>query len=132
VLDPRSDDVVAAVLADTEGVGCDVSIETSGALAALQQGLKALRKGGRMVVAGTPTQPIQIEDGTRDLLKKEATIMGIHGREMFRTWETMERLITDLGVDPGVTITHRFALEDFGEAFDLALHAKGGKILLIP
>jgi threonine 3-dehydrogenase len=132
ILDPRSDDVVAAVRADTEGVGCDVIIETSGALVAFQQGLRALRKGGRMVVAGTPAQPIQIEDGTRDLLKKEATIMGIHGREMFRTWETMNRLVTDLGVDPGVIITHRFALGDFAQAFDLALGSEGGKILLIP
>jgi len=125
VLDPRTDDVVATVLADTEGVGCDISIETSGAQTAFQQGLKALRKGGRMVVAGTPAQPIQIEDGPRDLLKKEATIMGIHGREMFH-------LITDLGVDPGIIITHRFALEGFAQAFDLALHAEGGKILLVP
>jgi threonine 3-dehydrogenase len=132
VLDPRTDDVVATVLADTEGVGCDVSIETSGALVAFQQGLRALRKGGRLVVAGTPAQPIQIEDGTRDLLKKEATIMGIHGREMFRTWDTMNRLVTDLGVDPGIIITHRFALEDFQQAFNLPLRAEGGKMLLIP
>ena len=58
--------------------------------------------------------------------------MGIHGREMWGTWEVMDRLITDLGVDPGVVITHRFALEDFAPAFDLALRAEGGKILLVP
>jgi threonine 3-dehydrogenase len=85
-----------------------------------------------MVVAGTPRQPIVIEDGTRDVLKKEATIMGIHGREMFQTWETMNRLATDLGVDPGIIVTHRFALQDFDQAFDLALRAEGGKILLLP
>jgi len=132
VLDPRSTDIVASVLDETGGVGCGVSIETSGAPVAFQQGLQALRKGGRMVVAGTPRQPLVIEDGTRDVLKKEATIMGIHGREMFGTWETMNRLVTDLGVDPGVIVTHRFPLEDCDQAFDLALNSEGGKILLIP
>ena len=132
VLDPATDDVVATVLADTDGVGCGVSIETTGSLTAFQQGLQALRKGGRMVVAGTPSQPVQIQNPTRDLLKKESTIMGIHGREMWGTWEVMDHLITDLGVDPGVVITHRFALDAFAPAFGPALRAEGGKILLVP
>ncbi len=131
VLDPRADDVAGIVLAETEGVGCGVAIETSGAPPAFQQGFRSLRKGGRMVVVGMPTQPISI-DVRRDLNLKETTLMGIHGREMFHTWETMEHLITDLGVNPGTVITHRFGLEDFAAAFDLALQAEGGKILLIP
>ncbi len=131
-LDPAQDEVVTRVLEETDGTGCAAAIEASGSPAAFQQGLRALRKGGRMVVAAMPTKPLEIADASCDLVKKEATISGVHGREMYETWAAMQHLISDLSVDPGIVITHRFPLEAYTDAFDLALKADSGKILLIP
>jgi len=61
----------------------------------------------------------------RSVIFKEARILGITGREMFRTWQQTTTLLSTGRVDVTPVITHRFALEDFAEAFATVLGSCG-------
>lgn len=132
VVNPKTDNITNFVLGRTPfGAGVDVIIESSGSADALMEGFRYLRKGGRVIVIGLASKPIQLEVG-RDIAWKEATIIGIHGREMFRTWQMMEKLVSAGRINIRPALTHTFKLEEFETAFEIALAGKAGKIVLVP
>ncbi|KJS19705.1 MAG: hypothetical protein VR72_17730 [Clostridiaceae bacterium BRH_c20a] len=112
------------------GVGVDVVIETSGNSNAFIDSFNYLRKGGKFVAVGLPFKEVNL-NVSRDIVFKEATIMGVHGRKIFETWLMMEKLITAGRINIIPAITHTFKLEDFQEAFDLAKSKNAGKIMLV-
>jgi len=124
-------DVVKEIMDITEGVGVDVFIDASGNTYAINQGFKFLRKGGQVGLVGLPSKPIELDLGS-DVVFKEATIRGFHGRMMFDTWTKMDNMLSNnlLNVEP--VITHTMPLEKFQEAFDLLKQGKGSKIILRP
>jgi len=130
-LDPRRQDVAVNVLGATGGVGVDAIIEASGNAAALEGAFKYLRKGGRCALVGLPSDPVRLNIGP-DVVFKEATIVGIHGREIFRTWTRLQQLLAAglLNVDP--VVTHEVRMEDYAEGFALLEAGKGGKVILVP
>jgi threonine 3-dehydrogenase len=131
VVDPTRDDPVAAVLAATDGHGAEVVLEMSGVPQAIDQGTRMLAPGGRMALLGLPNGPVAL-DLTDQVIFKEARIYGVTGRELFRTWQQMTTLLATGMVDPTPVITHRFPLERFEEAFDVAASGNAGKVILLP
>src|SRR5437879_13374369 len=85
VLNPAKEDAVARILAETNGTGVDALLEMSGNPAAIQQGFKALRAGGRPSLLGLPTESVPLEL-VNDVIFKGATVQGIYGRRMYETW----------------------------------------------
>lgn len=84
VLDPLAQDVAQIVRQETKGCGVDVVIEASGSVDALKGSFQFLRKGGRMAFIGLPGKMAELDLG-REIIFKEAKIVGIHGRRMFET-----------------------------------------------
>ncbi len=130
-LNPLREDVVRAVLNRTEGVGADIVLESSGNPEALQQGLQMLRKGGTLLLIGLPSQAVQLDLATQVILK-EATIRGFHGREMYRTWERVLPLVQRGAIPTTPVVTHRLPLADYEEGFAAASERRAGKVLLVP
>ncbi len=130
-LNPRQQDVADRVLGATGGVGADAIVEASGNAAALEGAFAYLRKGGRCALVGLPSAPVRLNVGA-DVVFKEATIVGIHGREMFRTWTRMQQLLERglLNVDP--IVTHEMPLEQYEEGLALLEAGEGGKVILVP
>lgn len=130
-LDPRQKDATSRILEATGGVGADSIVEASGSAVALEGAFKFLRKGGRCALVGLPSEPVRLDLGP-DVVFKEATIIGIHGREMFRTWTRMLQLLASglLHVDP--VVTHEMPLERCAEGLALLESGKGGKVILVP
>ncbi len=128
-LNPAKGDITQEILKMTQGVGVDVFIDASGSVEAIKQGFKYLRKGGEVALIGLPSEPIELNLGP-DIVFKEAKIIGIHGREMFRTWTKMENMLDKglLNIDP--IISHSKALSEFEEAFELIKTGKGSKVIL--
>jgi threonine 3-dehydrogenase len=122
---------VDAVLAATGGHGADVVLEMSGNAGAIEAGTRMLSRGGRMALLGLPEGPVSL-DLNDAVIFKEARLEGITGREMFRTWQQTTTFLSSGLVDVSPVITHRFALEDFAEAFDVMASGRAGKILLVP
>ena len=124
-------DVIDEILKSTAGHGVDVVFEMSGSGKALQQSLKVLRNGGHISLLGIPDKPIEINTSD-DIILKELTIKGIHGREIFKTWHQTTNLIISGFVDFCPIITHKMPLEKFDDAIALMDSGNCGKVILFP
>jgi threonine 3-dehydrogenase len=63
---------------------------------------------------------------------KEARILGITGRQMFRTWQQTTTLLSTGRVDISPVITHRVPLDRFEEAFETAASGHAAKVIVFP
>jgi threonine 3-dehydrogenase len=131
VLSPAVEDPVKKILEATGGTGVDVLLEMSGNPAAIQQGFRALRAGGRASLLGIPTENVPL-DLVQDVIFKGATVQGIYGRRMYETWVQMTALLKAgrLNLDP--LFGERLELENFEAAFAKLQSGMAGKILMYP
>ena len=131
VLDPRSEDPVKKMLGATGGTGVDALLEMSGNPAAIQQGFKALRAGGRASLLGIPTENVPL-DLVQDVIFKGATVQGIYGRRMYETWVQMTALLKAGRVNLQPLFGERVELDNFETAFTRLKSGLAGKILMYP
>lgn len=123
------------LLKHTENHGVDVVFEMSGNAKAMNDAFESLKQAGAMVLMGIPKGKVEL-DINRHIIFKEANVIGVNGREIFRTWDLMLDLITGkqgqqkLNLD--FIVTHRLKLEQFGEAMELIRQGKSGKIVMKP
>ncbi len=116
---------VMAELGMTEGF--DVVLEMSGAQGAFEQILASINHGGKIALLGIPGAPIGVDFNR--IIFKGLEIRGIYGREMFDTWYKMSAML-QAGLDLAPVITHRFAVDDFQQAFDTMRSGRSGKVIL--
>ncbi len=107
--------------------GFDVGLEMSGAEAALNQMLDTILVGGKIAMLGIPAREFPV-DWTK-IVFHMLTIKGIYGREMFETWHKMIAMLQS-GLDIRSIITHRFAMANFAEAFEVMRKGETGKVVL--
>ena len=131
VLNPSAENAVAKILEETNGTGVDALLEMSGNPAAIQQGFKALRAGGRASLLGIPTENVPL-DLVNDVIFKGATVQGIYGRRMYETWVQMTALLKAGRLNLEPLFGERTSLDKFEKAFTLLQSGLAGKILLYP
>jgi threonine 3-dehydrogenase len=131
VINPLSENPVKKILDATGGTGVDVLLEMSGQPAAIQQGFKALRAGGRASLLGIPTENVPL-DLVQDVIFKGATVQGIYGRRMYETWVQMTALLKAGRVNLEPLFGERMVLDDFEAAFAKLNSGLAGKILMYP
>ncbi|MBB4120965.1 alcohol dehydrogenase catalytic domain-containing protein [Martelella radicis] len=130
VLNPAETDVVGAIRDMTEGYGCDVYIEATGAGKSVEQGLLAIRKLGTFVEFSV----------FRDLVTVDWTIIGdskeldIHGAHLSpRTYPTAIRMLEQGLLPIDEILTHFLPLEDFRKGIDIAADGSQSlKVVLEP
>ncbi len=130
-LNPERDDLNAAILEATRGEGVGVLLETSGAPGAIRDGFSLLKAGGEAALLGLSSRPIEF-DLDDHVIFKGATVYGIFGRKLWETWYRARGLMMSGAVDLEPIITHRFALDDFEDAFALMGSGRCGKIVMFP
>mgnify|MGYP002153776727 CR=1 FL=1 len=130
VIDGRKEDVVARLRRLSGGGGVDVLLEFSGNPTAINQGLKALRPGGKAAMLGLPSRPLEIDLGN-DIVMKGIEVKGIAGRRMYDTWFKVKGLLRG-GLDLRPLITHRLPLEAYEDAMELMRQGNCGKVILYP
>jgi threonine 3-dehydrogenase len=131
VLNPANEDPVRKILEATGGTGVDVLLEMSGNSAAIQQGFRALRAGGRASLLGIPTENVPL-DLVQDVIFKGATVQGIYGRRMYETWVQMTALLKAGRVNLEPLFGERIELDNFETAFAKLQNGMAGKILMYP
>jgi len=131
VFNPITDDPVNKIKDATGGTGVDVLLEMSGHPAAIQQGFKALRAGGRASLLGIPTENVPL-DLVQDVIFKGATVQGIYGRRMYETWVQMSALLKAGRVNLDPLFGERLELENFEAAFAKLQSGLAGKVLMYP
>ena len=117
VLDPTSTDVGTEVRRLTGGIGADVAIEALGLQETFESALRCVRPGGTVSSLGVYSGKLEVP--------YEAFAAGLGDHRIVTTLcpggkERMGRLIrmVESGrFDPTPLITHRFTLEDIGEAY---------------
>lgn len=107
--------------------GFDVGLEMSGSPPAFRTLLEVMNHGGRVALLGIPPGEMAID--WNQVIFKGLFIKGIYGREMFETWYKMAALIQS-GLDLTPVITHRYAIDDFQQGFDMMRSGRSGKVVL--
>jgi threonine 3-dehydrogenase len=128
-LNPKTDDVVARVRELTANHGVDLVCEMSGHPSGHAHAFAATRLGGRINLLGTPSQTTEV-DFARDIIFKGLTVYGVTGRKMYRTWHQMRRFLRAGQLNPHPVITHRFPLEQIGDAIQVIKDGQAGKVIL--
>lgn len=129
VINPKNEDAVARVKALTEGYGCDVYIEATGAPIGVTQGLQMIRKLGRFVefsVFGHETTADWSIIGDR----KELDLRGAHlGPYCYPVAIDLldRKLVTSKGI-----VTHHYDMNDWDEALEVSARPDAVKVLMIP
>jgi threonine dehydrogenase-like Zn-dependent dehydrogenase len=118
VMNPSEVDVVDEVKKLTGGYGCDVYIEATGHKEGVTQGLRMIRRLGTFVEFSVFNEPVTV-DWTIIGDTKELNIHGSHlGPYCYPL--AMEMMVKgQVPVDD--IVTHQFSLEQFPQAFQLAL-----------
>ena len=125
----KSDDHVVEQIRDlTRGNGVEKSIDCSAHDAARLACIQATRKWGKIVFLGEggscEFQP------SRDIIHDQKTIYGSWVTNIWRMEELVERLVR-WNVRPEALVTHRFKLEDVGNAYSLMASGKCGKVAVV-
>ena len=128
------DDPVSTIKNLTGGRGVDVAIEALGQQETFENALRATRVGGTVsslgVYSGKLVAPYEaFYAGLGD--QKIVTTLCPGGKERMRR---LMEMIVQRRVDLTPLITHRFALDNIAEAFDLFSHQRSGvlKVALYP
>ena len=127
VIDVTVEDTVTAGRALTGGQGFDVVIETAGVSETVPIGISLTRPGGRVVLTGLPAEAAIVE--TRWIVWQELDLVGsfIYEAENF---EQASRLLHEGKIEGLGLVTHRFALDQAYEAFDLVARRAGLKVFI--
>jgi threonine 3-dehydrogenase len=114
-----------------EGRGFDVVFEMSGSPAAIADAFRIARNGGRVVLFGIPSTPVQI-DVAEALIFKNLDVLAISGRRIFATWYKTRWLLESGVVDLRPLITDELPLSEFATAFEKLASGDACKIVLRP
>src|SRR5215467_1084876 len=107
--------------------GFDVGLEMSGVGPAFREMIANMSHGAKIAMLGIPTKEMAIDWTT--VVFNMLTIKGIYGREMYETWYKMTVML-ESGLDIRPVITHRYAYQDFEEAFEAMRSGNTGKVIL--
>jgi threonine 3-dehydrogenase len=124
-------DVVEAILQANEGYGVDLILEMSGSPAAITDAFKAVRNGGRVVLFGIPSNPVEV-DIAENMIFKNLTVLAMNGRRIWDTWYKTRWLLEGGVVDLRPLITREMTFDEANEAMEILAGGHACKIVLRP
>lgn len=131
VLDPASVDVAEAVQDLTDGNGADIVFDAGNTAATFPLALELARPQGRVVVLSWHTQPVTIDDITKDFYHKELDIIATRAtgpapsyRSPYLRWTSDEsqrliaRWMAEKRFNPAPIVTGRRPVAEFVDAME--------------
>ena len=119
ILDPVSDDVPNAVSLITEGRGADCAIVATGNTKAIEQALNSVRRGGKVLLFGSPARDAVLSIDVSRLFLREVAFQSSYSTSETEIGMALD-LIKSKRIAPAQTITHRVPLGEVREAIRLA------------
>ena len=86
--------VVARIAELTYGKGVDISMEMAGPASSLNNAIEATRRGGDIILFGIKDGDVTIPKFSR-IIVRGLTLHSIIGREIFKTWQIAQRVLSD-------------------------------------
>jgi D-xylulose reductase len=120
----RSQDLKSVIASETDGWGCDVIFECSGAAEVVADTLNHACPGGAVVFVGMPLKPVPL-----DIVIAQTKELRIE--HVFRYAHVYPRIVALLGsnqINVDALITDTYAFEDSIEAFDYAVRPKPSSV----
>ena len=130
---------LALRLGATEGVDpadeigpVDVAFEAAGIAAVAEQAFRATRTGGKTVLIGQPALGVHASFPVYELTQFEHDVLGTHigGAVPALDIPAIARLLQAGLLDLDPLVTHRFRLDEIGEAVALAASGSAGRVVL--
>ena len=117
------------ILTDTKKMGIDVCFEVAGQNSAVETAIETVKPGGQVILCGIPK-------GNKIIfMASSARRKGLTIKMVRRMKHTYPRAITLVGtgqVDIRSIVSHRFSLDQFETAFDIAKKRQGIKVIINP
>jgi L-iditol 2-dehydrogenase len=148
VIDPSEEDIVERIKEITKGEGVHSAIVTIGSPDAINQAIKIVRAGGRVVIFGGVPLGTILELDPNVIHYSEICITGSSGvgywygltgiqkgtpiRRNMKLYQVALSFIAEGKVPVSKLITHRFALDDILKAFEVIRDKKGIKAIIFP
>ncbi len=131
VLNPKEVNVVQKIVEMTDGYGCDTYIEATGHPSSVKQGLEMIRKMGTFVEFSVFGELTTV-DWSIISDRKELNLYGAHLSPY--SYHSVIKWINDGSLPTEGVITHKFSLDDWKKAFDLAASGADNaiKVAIIP
>lgn len=86
--------VVARIMELTYGKGVDISMEMAGPASSLNNAIESTRRGGHIILFGIKDGDVTIPKFSR-IIVRGLTLHSIIGREIFKTWQIAQRVLSD-------------------------------------
>lgn len=128
VVDTLTEDLEAIVMKHTDGYGVDKAYDASGAVLAVNQVLKLMKKRARFVQVGLFSKQNN-EIDTNSIIQREIEYIGSRSQNPF-DWEIALHLLNNGAIDIKKMITKKFPLEDWRQAFEAVMAGKEYKVLI--
>lgn len=128
VIDPSKQDVKAEVQRYTESIGVPITIECSGSQEGELLAIECTKNMGTVVLVGENHNLLSINPSDQ-IIHKELTIIGswYFNKDDYSQILSLYRQ----GLNPDKLVTHKFKLEQAGEAYEEFANKKTGKVLLV-
>ncbi|UCF09460.1 MAG: alcohol dehydrogenase catalytic domain-containing protein [Candidatus Bipolaricaulota bacterium] len=130
-IDPSSVDMEEAIRSETGGIGVDACVVTSPAQAALESGISALAKAGRLNIYTSYMEEMPLPMDANKMHRNESLITGSEGRTEFDFHQAV-KLIGYGMVDVKPLISQVVGLESIAEGIEAAMSQDTLRVLLEP
>ena len=111
------ENVVERIREETDGLGVDLLVDSSGSAQAIRDGILITRTQGTIILYGVFTEPVDALS-LRDIQYRELRVLGSAGAPW--TYDAAIDLITSGRIDLNPIVTHTFSLDELAKAFEMA------------
>ena len=110
--------------------GWEVVIDATGAIAAIEDGLRHVRRGGTVLLFGVAPKDALASFSPFRVYNEELRIIG--SMAVLHSFERSRQVVGAGVIDGDALITHRIGLEDYAEAIGIFRRGEGLKVLITP
>jgi len=124
----HEENAVDVILEETNGIGADLVVESSGAIEAPMMAIKMAKPMGKILILGIPQEPVLVD--FEDLLLKNKSIHTVRGEG----WSNVSRAVSLLGsgkVTLKPYVTHTFPLAEITTAFETFVKRIDGAVKVV-
>ena len=129
-VDPRAEDIRAAIARATGGPGADTVIECVGGQETAQQAVSLVGEAGTVLLFGVAPQGARITVSPYDLYRREITVSGSFTNP--HTFDAAIALLRSGRVQVEEMISHRLPLAALTEGIELVESRQGMKVMIGP
>ncbi|HWQ79208.1 MAG TPA: alcohol dehydrogenase catalytic domain-containing protein [Anaerovoracaceae bacterium] len=129
-LNAQKQDIEAVIMEITGEKGVDLVVEASAAEAAINTGIRILRRQGRMCVLGLPSKP-RSNVCWLTAAEKSLNLVFSYSSSPW-SWNIAVSMLSRRAIDVASMITHRYPLADYREMFDKIKQGEVVKGVFLP